>query len=388
MHTDHARAETGDAHGVGHDLAVVLLVDPLARAVVGARDQRLERVDAVDLRHVGQRCGGLGRHPGAVVFRRRGRQARQRHVGLYLAVVHDEEAVFLDGLADDGEVEVPLVEDRLGLGLLRGIEHHEHALLALRQHHLVGGHVLFALRHLLEVEPDAEAALVAHLHGRAGETRGAHVLDRDHGAGLHQLEAGLHQALLGEGVADLNGGTLLLDGLVELGRGHGRTADAVTAGLRAEVHDRASDARSRRVEDLVAVREARREGVHQAVAVVGGVEANLAARGRHAEAVAIAAHAFDHTVHEATGLGVVLLAEAQRVHRRDRARTHGEDVTQDAADAGRRTLVGLDVGGVVVALHLEDHRLAVADVHHARILARAADDLRALGGQALEVDLG
>jgi hypothetical protein len=47
-------------------------------------------------------------------------------------------------------------------------------------------------------------------------------------------------------------------------------------------------------------------------------------------------------------------AEAQRVHRRDRPRAHGEDVAQDAADAGRRALIGLDEGGVVVALHLED----------------------------------
>ena len=37
-------------------------------------------------------------------------------------------------------------------------------------------------------------------------------------------------------------------------------------------------------------------------------------------------------------------------------RAHGEDVAHDAADAGRRALVGLDVGGVVVALHLEDAR--------------------------------
>jgi hypothetical protein len=48
-------------------------------------------------------------------------------------------------------------------------------------------------------------------------------------------------------------------------------------------------------------------------------------------------------------------AEAQRVHRRDGPCAHGEDIAQDAADAGRRALVGLDVGGVVVAFHLEDH---------------------------------
>jgi hypothetical protein len=60
-------------------------------------------------------------------------------------------------------------------------------------------------------------------------------------------------------------------------------------------------------------------------------------------------------MHQLAGLGVIHLAEAQRVHRRDGPRAHGEDVAQDAAHAGGRALVGLDVGGVVVALHLEDH---------------------------------
>ena len=53
-------------------------------------------------------------------------------------------------------------------------------------------------------------------------------------------------------------------------------------------------------------------------------------------------------------LGVVGIAEAQGVEVGDRPRAHGEDVAHDAADAGRRALVGLDVGRVVVALHLED----------------------------------
>ena len=70
-------------------------------------------------------------------------------------------------------------------------------------------------------------------------------------------------------------------------------------------------------------------------------------------------------------------AEAQRVQIGDRPRAHGEHVAHDAADAGRRALIGLDIGGVVVALHLEDRRLAVADVDDAGILARAADHLRA-----------
>ena len=68
-------------------------------------------------------------------------------------------------LADHGEVELPLPEDRLGLGLAAGLQDHQHALLALGEHHLVGGHAGFALRHLVEVELDADAALVGHLDG-------------------------------------------------------------------------------------------------------------------------------------------------------------------------------------------------------------------------------
>ena len=102
------------------------------------------------------------------------------------------------------------------------------------------------------------------------------------------------------------------------------------------------------------------------------MEVDLAADRRHAEGVAVAADAGDDAGDQMAGLGVVRRAEAQRVHRRDRPRAHGEDVAQDAADAGRRALIGLDVGGVVVALHLEDDRLAVADVDDAGVLARAA----------------
>jgi hypothetical protein len=63
----------------------------------------------------------------------------------------------------------------------------------------------------------------------------------------HQLEAGFQQAFFGERVADLNGGALFLDGFVELGRGHGRAADAVAAGLGAEIDHRQADALGFRV---------------------------------------------------------------------------------------------------------------------------------------------
>ena len=79
-------------------------------------------------------------------------------------------------------------------------------------------------------------------------------------------------------------------------------------------------------------------------------------------------------------------AEAQRVHVRDRPRTHREHVAQNAADARRCTLIRLDVARVVVRLHLEDRGLPVTDVDYAGIFAGAANDLRPGRGKFLQVD--
>ena len=116
---------------------------------------------------------------GTVVERSLVAQFLDRQIGLHLALVLDHEAQRIGGLADDREVQAPFVEDRLGLFLHAGFQHHEHALLAFREHHLVGGHALLAAGHLVEIELDAEIALGAHLDGGAGEAGRAHVLDRD-----------------------------------------------------------------------------------------------------------------------------------------------------------------------------------------------------------------
>ena len=49
---------------------------------------------------------------------------------------------------------------------------------------------------------------------------------------------------------------------------------------------------------------------------------------------------------------------------------HGEDVAQDAADAGGRALEWLDRAGVVVRFHLECDAPAVADVDDAGVFPR------------------
>ncbi len=291
----------------------------------------------------------------------------------------------LGDLADHREIELPLAENRFREILAAGLEDHEHALLALAKHHLVRRHAGLALRYGVHVELDPDAALARHLDRRRGEAGGAHVLDRDDRVRGHQFEARLDQQFLGEGVADLDGRALRFRILAEIGRGHRRAVDAVAAGLGADIDDRIADPARGRIEDLVLLRDADGHRVDEDVAVIRRVEVHFAADGGDADAIAVAADAVDDAGDQVAHLGMIGPAETQRVEVGDRASAHREDVAQDAADAGRRTLIRLDIGRVVVALHLEDRRLAVADVDHAGILAGAADHLRAGGGELLQM---
>jgi hypothetical protein len=339
------------------DQRVVLLIHPAARRIVGGTDQRQNGIGNIGLGNVAgckRRCN-LGRCPRTVVFRAFVAQFLDRQVGDFLALMDDAEPQVVGGLADDGEIKTPFDEDRLGDFFLGGLQNHEHALLAFGQHHFIGRHALFAHRHLVQLQLDAEAALGAHFDSRAGKAGSTHVLDGDDGAGLHQLEAGFEQAFFGEGVADLYGRALLLDRLVELGRCHGGATDAVTAGLGTEIDDRQADALGFRQEDRIGLGKACSKSVDEDIAVVAGIEFNLAANRRHTEGIAIAADTGNDAGDEVAGLRMIRRTEAQRVHGRDRTRTHGEHVAQNAADAGRSALIGLDVGRVVVALHLEDN---------------------------------
>ena len=135
--------------------------------------------------------------------------------------------------------------------------------------------------------------------------------------------------------------------------------------------------RARGEVDVLDAHRADAEGVDQRVALVAVVEDDLAADVGQAEAVAVAADAGDDAGQDAQRVRVVQVAEAQRVHDGDRACAHRHDVAHDAADAGRGTLVRLDVRRVVVRLDLEGHRPAVADVDDAGVLTDADEELLA-----------
>ena len=344
MHADDRRIAARRLHRIGADHVVVLLPDPAAAGDVGRGHQRQQVArDIVAFGGIGERRRLGRRYVRAIVQRRFVGERTQRDIADRLALELQHHALGIGDVTDDREVQLPLAEDCLGFRLAAGLQHHQHALLRFGEHHLVRGHPRLALRHVVHDEFDADAALRRHFDRRRGEAGGAHVLDRDDHVGRHQFQARLDQQLFGEGIADLHGRALGVGILAEVRARHGRAMDAVAAGLRPDIDDRVADAAGGRIEDLVLIGDADGHRVDQDIAVIGGVEIHLAADRRHADAIAVAADAVDDAADQVAHLGVIGPAEAQRVHVGDGACAHREHIAQNAADAGRRALIGLDV---------------------------------------------
>ena len=182
---------------------------------------------------------------------------------------------------------------------------------------------------------------------------------------------------------------MLVEGLAGQDRD---AADAVAAGLGAVEDHLVADAAGLGEVQVLVPQHADAERVDERVAEVGRVEDRLAADVGQAEAVAVATDAGHDPGQHPVGVVGVERAEPQRVHHRDRPGAHREDVADDAADAGRGALVGLDVRRVVVRLDLERDGVALADVDDAGVLADAGQhlaDRRLLRdlGELLEVHL-
>ena len=244
-------------------------------------------------------------------------------------------------------LELPAVEDRLHrLEHLR-TDDRDHPLLALGDHHLPGLHPLLTQRDPVEVDVDPEVG--RHLGQRRRDARGTAVLERLDEPGGDELDGRLDELLPRERVADLDGRALLRGAVVELlAREHGCAADAVASGRRAVEDDELAGDRRLRTHEPFDREQPDAHRVHEAVVAVRLVEDGLAADRRHADAVSVVADAADSAREVPVGLG-----EAQAVEKRDRPCAHRDDVAQDPADSGRRSLERLDGGRVVVALDLE-----------------------------------
>ena len=390
----HARTHARGRDGVRPHHVIVLPVDPaLARHLRGG-EQGEERVGRRG--RGGQppgierlALGEVGRRPrGAIVERRVVRQGPVRDLGHDgAAVAHAQQPVGRH-LTDADGVQIPLLEDALDLRLAPAPHDEQHPLLRLRQHDLVGRHARLALGHAADVDLDAGAAAGAHLAGRAGQAGRPHVLDADQRVGAHHFQAGLEQQLLHERVAHLDVRPFLRRRLVELGRGHRRPVDAVASRPGAHVVDRVAHPLRPAADQRVRAGRAEAEDVDEGVPRIALVERQLAADRRNADAVPVAGDARDDALHEPAGARIAGRPEPQRIEQGDRARPHGEDVADDAADPGGRALIRLDERRVVVRLDLEDRRETVADVDGAGVLARPLQHPRAGSRQLAQMAAG
>ena len=186
---------------------------------------------------------------------------------------------------------------------------------------------------------------------------------------LDEVERDLDQRLAAERIADLNRRPLLVGALEVLRGEHGRAADPVAAGERAVEDEKVADALRSRREDSLGGEEADAHRVHERVRRVRLVERAFAADVGHADAVPVVADPCDGAPEVPVGR-----AEAQPVEERNRPRAHRDDVAQDPADAGRGALERLDRRGMVVRLDLERDGDTVAEVDHARVLARPLEN--------------
>ena len=184
--THDRRVAAGRLDSVAAHFLVVLLPYPAPRRDVGRR-HKLEQVrsdigalgDVTERLDLRPRFILVAAHRGPVVKRGVIGEWPERNVGDGLAVMDQHHTARIGDLADHREVEFPFLEDGLREIFAAGFEHHEHALLALAQHHLIGGHAGFALRHRVHVQPDADAAFARHLDRGGRQPCRAHVLDRD-----------------------------------------------------------------------------------------------------------------------------------------------------------------------------------------------------------------
>src|SRR5690242_14546662 len=137
-------------------------------------------------------------------------------------------------------------------------------------------------------------------------------------------------------------------------------------------------------------KNAQRKYVHQRIAVVAGFENRFPAHSRHPKAIAVmrnaADYAFEDPLVAVAPLRIVERPEAERIHDCDWPCAHGEDVAQNSADAGSRSLKRLDKTRVIMGFDLERDGITVPDIDNPRVLAGADQHAVALGRQLFQMD--
>ncbi len=163
-------------------------------------------------------------------------------------------------------------------------------------------------------------------------------------------------------------------------------------GLRANINHRITDAFGLSVEHFAMFEDAESEHINERIAFVAFFKHAFAAHGGHAKAVAVVGNAandaFQNVAIACAGFGIIEQAEADRIHNRDRASAHSEDVAQNAPHTCSRALKRLNKTGVIVRFDFECNGDIVTDIDDPGVFARPLQDVCALGRQLLQVNAG
>ena len=174
----------------------------------------------------------------------------------------------------------------------------------------------------------------------------------------------------------MNGRSFGRFGVVERFGCQDRSAtDSVTTRAGTKQHNLVAFTRSVGQANVFVLHDTHGQCVDQWVSLVDRVEDGFATNVGQAQAVAVTADSADYAVNHACRVRVVDLAKTQLVHDGNRAGTHGDDVANDTANTGGRTLVGLNVGRVVVRFDLERYSPAFTDVHNTSVFTHAYEQV-------------
>ena len=148
--------------------------------------------------------------------------------------------------------------------------------------------------HLRQIDADAASGPRRRFDRRAGKPGGAQILDRQHRAGVHRLQASLDQRLFQKGIAHLNRGPPFRF-LLERARGQPRCAvNAVAPGIRPGQQQYAAGNPRRRRCQPVLFDHPGAHRVDQRIVGIGGVKVDFAPHIGHPDAVAVPRNAAHH----------------------------------------------------------------------------------------------
>ena len=297
------------------------------------------------------------------------------------AVPHHVQALFGSHLCHGGSLEVFFVGEGNELVHILGGKGHGHALLALADGKLRAVQTFVLLGDLVQVDVQTVGQLTdGHGHAACAEV----VAALDHAAGVLAAEQALQLALDGR-IALLHLSTAVLQAVQFVGLGGtGRAAHAVAAGAAAQQHDDIAGCRA------LAAHMGSRGSAHDsadlhALCHIAGMINFVHLTGGKADLVAVGGITGGSGGHQLAlgqlagqGLadGLERVACTGDAHGLIHVAAAGQRVTDGTADAGGRAAEGLDLGGMVMGLVLEQEQpVLILAVHVALDLDGAGVDL-------------